>query len=852
VDDIIIDVAPTCLKPDALYTESTTTTSATIGWNENGSATSWNVEVVLEGQAPTGTANYVADSNPFEATGLDPATYYDFYVQSDCGDGDLSWWAGPETFFTQCVPFEVTLFEDFDDVVTPALPLCWVPLIESTSIYPTVTTIGWESYSSPTSLRLYNSDDPVASVIAVCPEMVDPANELWVNFFAFGYAPELIVGTITDPMDASTFTEIATLTLSFDWQEFEVFFDDYTGTDAYLAFKGGFGGWYQDIFIDNVTIDYPPTCPKPADLYAEDATQTSIMLGWTENGEATQWNIEYGYAGFTPTGLGNVVATENPVELTDLEDGTLYEFYVQADCGVGDQSYWVGPHPFQTLCYPTVLAENDYFEGFEDLTPPVLPPCIAFDNANYDEETWRTSFQNPYNGLSSMEIQWSGQPMDDWFFSAPLELIGGQTYNVVFYYSAYDWGTEKLEVKWGDAPNEDGMTSEAIFDDDNIQGAVYQEGTASFTPEEDGTYFVGWHGYSEQWMWYIFVDDIFIEWDNSLVVSATADPDTICQGAEAQLNGGAVGGSGNYTYSWTSDPPGFTSNEANPVVSPDVTTDYILEVNDSFVSIFDTVTVYVTALPGVPGAPSGITFFCASWGTGTYSTSGATGANWYDWVVEPEDAGTLTGTGTSVSIDWTEGWLGMATLKVIGMHNECAGPESSGLNINVYLPDVTLDPFGTVGLNWAPFELTGGLPAGGVYSGPGVDDDGYFDPMVAGLGVHTITYTYSDAAACENYAEETIEVIEYVGINNFAADMQVAINPNPNNGVFTLTVKAPSTEKVNIKVMNNFGEEVYTKDDVELHANYSAKIDLSTYAEGLYYLYIYSDNVNYIEKIVIK
>ncbi|MDP5101183.1 MAG: hypothetical protein NWQ09_07650, partial [Nonlabens sp.] len=46
--------------------------------------------------------------------------------------------------------------------------------------------------------------------------------------------------------------------------------------------------------------------------------------------------------------------------------------------------------------------------------------------------------------------------------------------------------------------------------------------------------------------------------------------------------------------------------------------------------------------------------------------------------------------------------------------------------------------------------LAGGTPGGGVYSGPGVTDDGNgmtfsFDPAAAGIGVHTITYTFTNA-----------------------------------------------------------------------------------------------------------
>ena len=61
--------------------------------------------------------------------------------------------------------------------------------------------------------------------------------------------------------------------------------------------------------------------------------------------------------------------------------------------------------------------------------------------------------------------------------------------------------------------------------------------------------------------------------------------------------------------------------------------------------------------------------------------------------------------------------------------------------------------------------LGGGTPFGGVYSGPGVTDDGNgatysFDPAVAGVGVHTITYEVQ-AGTCSvaSSASDTIEVL---------------------------------------------------------------------------------------------
>jgi Secretion system C-terminal sorting domain len=55
------------------------------------------------------------------------------------------------------------------------------------------------------------------------------------------------------------------------------------------------------------------------------------------------------------------------------------------------------------------------------------------------------------------------------------------------------------------------------------------------------------------------------------------------------------------------------------------------------------------------------------------------------------------------------------------------------------------------------FNLNGGMPTGGTYSGPGVFD-GLFFPSFAGAGVHTITYTVNNGN-CSGSATATIEVI---------------------------------------------------------------------------------------------
>ena len=63
--------------------------------------------------------------------------------------------------------------------------------------------------------------------------------------------------------------------------------------------------------------------------------------------------------------------------------------------------------------------------------------------------------------------------------------------------------------------------------------------------------------------------------------------------------------------------------------------------------------------------------------------------------------------------------------------------------------------------------LSGGSPQGGIYSGPGVTDDGNgttysFDPAAAGVGTATITYNFTNSNGCIGSASDEVEVTDAV------------------------------------------------------------------------------------------
>jgi hypothetical protein len=120
-----------------------------------------------------------------------------------------------------------------------------------------------------------------------------------------------------------------------------------------------------------------------------------------------------------------------------------------------------------------------------------------------------------------------------------------------------------------------------------------------------------------------------------LAVSVTATPPSICSGNSTQLLATVSGGIAPYTYSWTSNPPGFTSTLPNPAASPTANTWYICTVHDNINTIVkDSVFVTVNSIPATPGTISGNTVPCES-DTVIYSINTVPGATTYTWTVPP-------------------------------------------------------------------------------------------------------------------------------------------------------------------------------------------------------------------------
>lgn len=89
-------------------------------------------------------------------------------------------------------------------------------------------------------------------------------------------------------------------------------------------------------------------------------------------------------------------------------------------------------------------------------------------------------------------------------------------------------------------------------------------------------------------------DDVTISIEGSnMTLSPNANPSTICEGSSTTLNAHAVGGSGNFTYSWSPSTGLNSTTIATPTASPTTTTTYTCTASDGYTTLSGTVTITV-------------------------------------------------------------------------------------------------------------------------------------------------------------------------------------------------------------------------------------------------------------------
>ncbi len=184
--------------------------------------------------------------------------------------------------------------------------------------------------------------------------------------------------------------------------------------------------------------------------------------------------------------------------------------------------------------------------------------------------------------------------------------------------------------------------------------------------------------------------------------------------------------------------------------------------------------------------------------------------------------------------------------------NGLCSRRSDSVDITFFpLPTVTLDSLSPINPNANPRALTGGLPAGGVYSGPGVSNN-IFNPAVAGEGTHQITYTYTSPEGCVNSAKRNIEVTNAVGINQNSSIRSITVTPVPSKGLIHLSLLGTVASNLNVQVIDQLGRIVWTSNYDDNSKSIKKEIDLSGLAKGTYFIKVNFGESSELKKIILE
>jgi len=180
----------------------------------------------------------------------------------------------------------------------------------------------------------------------------------------------------------------------------------------------------------------------------------------------------------------------------------------------------------------------------------------------------------------------------------------------------------------------------------------------------------------------------------------------------------------------------------------------------------------------------------------------------------------------------------------------CATTDTVSIWMNA--PPVTTFQFtqDTICLGDSPIGLFAS-PFGGTFSGSnGVTSNMLFNPQMAGPGVHTVMYTYTDGNGCANQTSDNIFVSNCVGMGEFGIAAGVNVFPNPNNGAFVLTIEHADFNEMSLEIMSVEGKLVFSDKVSNVKGTYVRRLDLTGFANGTYYLRITTDSETVIRKVV--
>ena len=382
LDDLRLEVIPTCPKPSGITFSDITDASALMNWISNGSETQWRIVITEEGSEEA-VVNEVTNQRPYSITGLQSNTTYNVELTAVCvADEDESQQVAA-TFKTICGMYSLPFVENFNTLTT-GIPDCW----DNTEGTTTSASYKW-SYSNKgyegACVRFDSYYNTNGNTNFLKTPVIALSEDARISFAYKNLMDEYDTGAEFHVVlfEADGTTRIDTIASNLQsnvWKDTTISLSDYTGQNVVVKFVGichsdseydyWDGGYYyygDYLYLDNVVIEAIPSCEKPQNVTVSEKTTTGATINVTDNVHSA-WEYVCVASGSDVSTATPVAMMSNATTVTGLEANTIYDLYVRAVCSEEDKSAWFGPVIFSTMALPVSLPYACDFEGTEAWT----------------------------------------------------------------------------------------------------------------------------------------------------------------------------------------------------------------------------------------------------------------------------------------------------------------------------------------------------------------------------------------------------------------------------------------------------------------------------------------------------
>lgn len=356
----------------------------------------------------------------------------------------------------------------------------------------------------------------------------------------------------------------------------------------------------------------------------------------------------------------------------------------------------------------------NYSEGFES----GIPGNWTVINAG-SGNSWSSSTSYPHTGTGNAQYMYNSvNAANTWMITQGFSLIANVPVNITFWEKTSTF-TEKLKITAGTGATVADQTT-VIQDYGAHSVSTYTQRTLSFTPATSGTYYFGFNCYSDADEYYLAIDDVNINYSYTLAP----------------------------TYSWVSDPAGFTSSDQNPAdVSPTGATTYTVTATNSFgCSAQASVNITISDL-AVSATATDV--LCNGGATGTITATATGGTEPYEYSID--------GTNWQASNEFTGLIAGSYTVQVRDANSVPCTVSAASVTINE--PEAILVSIDNFVDPTCWLTATGSISASatggtGTYSytivGPTVNLTGASTGIFTDLTAGDYTITVTDGNSCQS------------------------------------------------------------------------------------------------------